>query len=890
MTTLLSADAIKALQSQVADQELKLGDVSDANFKQYLSLSNSLCSKLSQGFDDATSQLQNVSQQKESLSQNVNELTSALAAEQQTTSNLAKQVKDLSFQSETSKQSASTAKSELEIHAQALATMQVMLEETSAQHAKHLDDLKLAHEAQLEAHRQEMSMLTKNSSSEIDSIKFSQASESRLHEQNKQIIDLVGNYEEQIKNRDNAISLLKKKYAVLQDDISTYRESLQGKDNEIAVHLAKHGEYEQKLAGLLLNHEGQNGQFENQIGKLMEDIAFHQDKLADNAANHTHLSNMYEDKLEALLSANAGLKGKIDLHKQTIDLQNSNLKGHQKTIADLNKEHKMKDLKLTGFQNQLHLANNTISNQKGSLVSLKDTIGDHKESIKEHKNKLREMQKNVLDHQRETDNKAKAVLEIEDQNSSLAKVLEEHKANHQAIQAEHEESIDAHMQALFGHEQNKKDMEKEIQTMITEYENKIAGLEEIVADNKDVIEEHQKAISEAENAVLAKQIALDMHVGKDDIIARHASDVLAHKKTISEQADQLNTSTKRISDLKKQCATNLVALQSHQSRSLDLEKLLKSTQGEHNSAKDEAEEHKNALDKLKAEHDTHIVATMAKIEAHKNNAEALAKDMKEIVNKYENEIETLKTKNLNQDSNITELQKLNDAYKQMIEGHSEAMDSLHVENRANASKADQVEDLLNQLAKQEDNVNGHLDSIDAHKLNISELENLLGEHKETIKGHEDAQRAHQREMFSAQNAKQLAANKLEHQAQLHAAILDEHKQAAARAISDLENSGLTAAEKDKKMKTMIQNYEDQITDLQTKLSDMEMDRDDFSKKAGELGSQFVDLQQKLADMEGFHADKLRTMGESHDEIVELHKHQIESQKDSINSHAMLLLT
>ena len=55
-------------------------------------------------------------------------------------------------------------------------------------------------------------------------------------------------------------------------------------------------------------------------------------------------------------------------------------------------------LRLTGFQNQLHLANNTISNQKGSLVSLKDTIGDHKESIKEHKNKLREMQKNVLDH------------------------------------------------------------------------------------------------------------------------------------------------------------------------------------------------------------------------------------------------------------------------------------------------------------------------------------------------------------------------------------------------------------------------------------------------------------------------------------------------------------
>jgi len=86
MFTLLSADTIKALQSQVADQEQKLGDVSDPNLKQYLSLSHSLSSKLSQGFDDATSQLNSVTQQKESLTQNVNELTSALAAEQQTTS------------------------------------------------------------------------------------------------------------------------------------------------------------------------------------------------------------------------------------------------------------------------------------------------------------------------------------------------------------------------------------------------------------------------------------------------------------------------------------------------------------------------------------------------------------------------------------------------------------------------------------------------------------------------------------------------------------------------------------------------------------------------------------------------------------------------------------
>ena len=123
------------------------------------------------------------------------------------------------------------------------------------------------------------------------------------------------------------------------------RESLQGKDNEIAAHLAKHGEYEQELAGLRLSHDGESGQFQNQIGKLMEEVSFHQDKLADNAANHTHLSNMYEDKLEALLSANAGLKNKIDMHQQTIDLQNSNLKDHQKSIADLNKEHKMKDLK-----------------------------------------------------------------------------------------------------------------------------------------------------------------------------------------------------------------------------------------------------------------------------------------------------------------------------------------------------------------------------------------------------------------------------------------------------------------------------------------------------------------------------------------------------------------
>ena len=70
-------------------------------------------------------------------------------------------------------------------------------------------------------------------------------------------------------------------------------------------------------------------------------------------------------------------------------------------------------------------------------------------------------------------------------------------------------------------------------------------------------------------------------------------------------------------------------------------------------------------------------------------------------------------------------------------------------------------------------------------------------------------------MFDIQNAKQVVENKLKHQAQLHEAILDEHKQAAARAITGLENSSLTLAEKDKTVKAMIESYEKQIADLQT---------------------------------------------------------------------------
>ena len=74
----------------------------------------------------------------------------------------------------------------------------------------------------------------------------------------------------------------------------------------------------------------------------------------------------------------------------------------------------------------------------------------------------------------------------------------------------------------------------------------------------------------------------------------------------------------------------------------------------------------------------------------------------------------------------------------MIENHAGAMDSLHAENRANASKAGEVNDLLNQLSKHEDTINGHLDTIDGQKANIAELQDAVDKHKQTIKEHGNA--------------------------------------------------------------------------------------------------------------------------------------------------------